>query len=281
MRVIACIPSCNEEKNIAKVIVHALKYVDQVFVIDDGSLNSTALISEKLGAKVFRHDQQRGYGGAIKSCFQIARMLDPDVMVIIDADGQHNADEIPNVISPVLSYKADISVGVRDLKDAPGYRKTGINVITKISGAGISDAQSGFRAYSRKAFSSFSLQDENWGVSLEILKKAIELGLKIAEVPITCRYEKSSRTHPIKQGMALVESVFYQTIIRRPLAYVLTPGLAFVVVGLIAFIELVSLYVSLHQFIISWGILFVSSTIIGLLLCFLGIILYTIRKRFG
>ena len=111
--IVAAIPAYNEEKTIAKVVVHAMKYVDKVVVVDDGSTDDTATIAEHLGAHLVRHDGNLGYGAAIRSCFSIARDLNSDALVILDADGQHNADDIPKLLAPIQAGEADIVVGSR------------------------------------------------------------------------------------------------------------------------------------------------------------------------
>ena len=96
--IVAAIPAYNEEKTIAKVVVRAMKYVDKVVVVDDGSTDDTATIAEHLGAHLVRHEGNMGYGAAIRSCFSFARDLNSDALVILDADGQHNADDIPKIL---------------------------------------------------------------------------------------------------------------------------------------------------------------------------------------
>ena len=156
-RIIACIPAYNEEKTIAKIILQARKYVERVIVCDDGSTDMTAEIAEAVGAEVIKHKINKGYGAAIKDLLVKADILSPDVVVTMDADGQHDPSYIPQLIKPILEKKADIVIGSRFLQrtQIPIYRKVGIKVITALYNLatkhGITDAQSGFRAYSRNA----------------------------------------------------------------------------------------------------------------------------------
>ena len=128
--ILACIPAYNVEKTIAKVVVQTKKYVDKVIVCDDGSSDMTGEIATKLGAEVIRHERNRGYGAALASLFRRARELDPEVMVTLDADCQHNPEDIRRVVTPVLKGAADIVVGSRFLAEngeaIPRYRKLGI-----------------------------------------------------------------------------------------------------------------------------------------------------------
>jgi glycosyltransferase involved in cell wall biosynthesis len=173
---IACIPAFNEEKTIAKVILQTQKYVDKVIVCDDGSTDMTAEIAEKLGAVVVRHSRNLGYGAALNTLFREAVKLNPSCIVTIDADGQHNPSDIPKLVEPIVRGEADIVIGSRFLSskdNTPKYRRLGIKVITgiarKISYPQITDAQSGFRAYSRRAVEELGLTELEWGYQQKYL----------------------------------------------------------------------------------------------------------------
>lgn len=88
---IAAMPAFNEERSIAKMVLSCKKYVDRVVVVDDGSSDAIAEIAEALGAHVIRHEKNGGYGAALRSCFETARAMGAEKMVIIDSDGQHDA----------------------------------------------------------------------------------------------------------------------------------------------------------------------------------------------
>ena len=181
--IIAGIPAYNEEKTIAKVIVKSRKYVDKVFVCDDGSTDMTAGIAEALGAEVIRHERNMGKGAAIRSLFKKAREEIADVMVTIDGDAQHDADEIPLLLKVMKETRADIVIGSRFLtketvRKVPKYRYIGnkiLNLITSVEE--ITDTQSGFRAYSRKAIELIQPAELGFAVDSEILYRAAKLDL--------------------------------------------------------------------------------------------------------
>jgi glycosyltransferase involved in cell wall biosynthesis len=124
--VVACIPAFNEEGRIGGVVVQARKYVDRVVVCDDGSGDLTGEIAEGLGAVVIRHGRNLGKGAALRSAFLRARELGADVVVMLDADGQHDPEEIPGLVEPILKGAADMVVVSRYAEgsktDAPLYR---------------------------------------------------------------------------------------------------------------------------------------------------------------
>lgn len=194
------IPAFNEEKTIARVILGAQKHADIVIVCDDGSADLTGEIAERLGAIVIRHEKNRGYGAALQSLFKRSKELKVDVLVTIDSDGQHDPSEIPILIKPIKAGTAEVVLGSRfkndqGTADMPKYRKFGIKLITKLSngssGSNISDAQSGFRAYSKRALERLSLCETGMSASLEILREIKKSGLTIHEVPISCKYGSS------------------------------------------------------------------------------------------
>jgi len=156
LRIVAGIPALNEEATIAKVLIRANRHVDKVLVVDDGSSDDTGLIAENLGATVIRHKRNLGKGVALRGCLDWARDQGVEVLVTLDADGQHNPDEIPKLIDPILRGEADVSIGSRRLTGgAPAYRRLGARFLdhaTRVkSSDSVVDSQSGFRAYSRRA----------------------------------------------------------------------------------------------------------------------------------
>ena len=209
------IPAYNEEKNIAVVITHLKKISDTIIVCNDGSNDLTGEIAEKLGATVINHSKNMGYGGAIRSLFLKAKELKLDTLITFDADGQHQIDDIQQVMKPIKDKIADIVIGSRFLdkksKEMPNYRKMGIKLITKVTNLSITekltDSQSGFRAYSKEVLEKIVPTDEGMGVSTEILIKASKLDFKIAEVPIEVLYTGDTSTHdPVSHGTSVIIS---------------------------------------------------------------------------
>jgi glycosyltransferase involved in cell wall biosynthesis len=239
---VAGIPAYNEEKTIARVVLLAQKHVDKVIVCDDGSTDFTADIADRLGAIVIRHKKNSGYGTAIQSLFQEARALDTDVLLTIDGDGQHSPEEIPRMLKAIQDEKADIIIGSRFLEETkgqiPAYRRLGVKVITKMSNGNsrnkISDAQSGFRAYNRRAIQSLELLENGMGISAEILMKARAKDLKIIEVPATIKYHDldTSTRSPWRHGLNVIATILRLVVEERPLFYLGIPGTILFLSGL-------------------------------------------------
>ncbi len=240
--IVGCIPAFNEEKCIAKVILLAQKYVDKVIVCDDGSSDMTGEIAKRLGALVIRHEKNKGYGASLRGLFNKARELEPIAIVTLDGDGQHNPEYIHEVVKPILDGRADVVIGSRFLDErsgnnVPRLRRIGIRLITNmtktVSYDHITDAQSGYRAYSEKALSLLDPTECGMGASTEILMKAKKHGLTVAEVPVTVNYDEESNTHnPVSHGIGVVLSTIKHWSIHRPLVFYGVPGCLALIVAM-------------------------------------------------
>jgi len=286
-KILVCIPAFNEARAIAEIVKRSRKYADDIIVYDDGSTDNTYEAATAAGAIVIRNPENKGYGVAIRSLFQAAKEQDADIMVTLDSDGQHDPDQIPQLIEPVLKQRFDMVIGSRflnsnDKDKVPRYRSFGIKTITKLtqaaSYAGITDSQSGFRAYNRNALSKINLFEDGMAVSIEILLRAKEKNLLTTEVPITINYAiKDTSTHnPISHGIGVLYSVLQFVSLRHPLAFYGLPGIA--LLGVAAFflrnvLHLFSTtgYVSTNMILISVGI-----AVVGVVLLATAAIVYTL-----
>ena len=285
MKITVGIPAYNEEKNIAGIISRVKKYADSIIVCDDGSNDLTSEISEQLGAIVIKHSKNKGYGAAINSLFLKAKELESDVFLTFDADGQHRIEDIPVVSDPIIKNRVDVAIGSRFLdtksEEMPNYRKVGIKIITKITNLSIkeklTDSQSGFRAYSKKALQEITPSDEGMGVSTEILIKASNLELKIAEVPIKVNYDGDTSTHdPVSHGTSVILSTIKFTSIHNPLKFYGIPGIIFLIIGLIFVAWTIQIYAETQEIITNVSLIGIGSVVLGTILLITAVILFSI-----
>ena len=284
MKVIIGIPAFNEEKNIGAIVAKLKIKYDHVIVCDDGSSDMTETIASSLGAIVVKHSKNLGYGAAIKTIFNESKKIDGDVLVTFDADGQHQISEIDSVLKPLFENKADIVIGSRFLgttKNLPKYRKFGIKTITGLTntmtGSNLSDAQSGFRAYSKNVLNEISPTDSGMGISTEILIKSSNKNMKITEVPITISYENNSHSQePISHGASVIVSTIKHVAMERPLLYYGVTGLFFLIVGLIFGGWTIQIYSEERVVITNLAIIGVGGVILGTILLITATILYSI-----
>ena len=285
MKITIGIPAYNEEKNIAGIITRLKKYTDDIIVCDDGSNDLTKKIAEGLGATVISHETNKGYGAAINSLFRKAKELETEVLVTFDADGQHRIEDIPVVTKPIINNEAELVIGSRFLdtksEDMPNYRKVGIKIITKVTNLSIkeklTDSQSGFRAYSKKSLQEILPADEGMGVSTEILIKASNLELKIAEVPIQVHYGEDTSTHdPVSHGTEVILSTLKFISIHNPLKFYGIPGIIFLGIGLGFIAWTVQIYTESQQIITNVSLIGIGSIVFGTVLLMTAIILFSL-----
>ena len=288
-------PAYNEEKNIAALIAKLQKSSYSVIVCNDGSTDMTGTIAEQMGAIVINHKQNLGYGAAIRSLFDKAREFAFDVLVTFDADGQHNSEDIPQVIEPLRNGEADIVIGSRfqgkEKTIMPKYRELGIKVITKLANTSadnkIKDAQSGFRGYSKKVLQNIYPLESGMGVSTEILLKASKNNFKIVEVPITVSYgDQTSTHHPVSHGFSVVLSTMKFISIDHPLKFYGIPGLSFLAIGLFFIVWTLQAFSETRIIITNLALIGTSSTILGIILLVTAIMLFSMvivvrEKRSG
>jgi glycosyltransferase involved in cell wall biosynthesis len=284
--IIAAIPALDEERTIAKVVIKSMKHVDRVVVCDDGSKDMTGEIAERLGAEVIRHDRNMGYGAALASLFRRAREIGADAMVTLDADMQHNPEDIPRLVKPILDGEADIVVGSRLLhehgEEIPKSRRFGIKTITKLANAAsykeLTDAQSGFRAYSRKAIELITPTELGMGASTEILLKAKENGLRIKEVPIKVSYnvEKPSTHNPLYHGLDVVLSMVKHMSIRHPLLVYGVPGIIALLTAIAFWVWTFQIFAATRQVVTNIALVAIGATIVGLMLLTTAVILWVL-----
>ena len=290
MKITIGIPAYNEEKNIALIITKLKKITDSIIVCDDGSSDLTGEIARELGAIVISHPKNMGYGAAIRSLFLKATELDLDGLITMDADGQHRIEDVNSVFKPINDEVADIVIGSRFLdkksEEMPNYRKVGIKIITKVTNLSIkeklTDSQSGFRAYSKKALQKVIPSDVGMGVSTEILIKASNLELKVAEVPIKVHYDVDTSTHnPVSHGTSVILSTIKFTSIHNPLKFYGIPGIIFLIIGLGFIAWTIQIYVTSQQIITNVSLIGIGCIVLGAVLLMSAVILFSVVTVVG
>jgi glycosyltransferase involved in cell wall biosynthesis len=283
--IVVGIPAFNEERTIAKMILKARKHVKDVVVCDDGSTDLTGEIAGGLGAIVVRNTRNLGKGAALQSLFELGRKINADVFVTLDADDQHEPDEIPKLVEPILKGEADMVVGNRFSKSDsfPARRRWGnraLNFLTHVND--VKDSQSGFRAYARNALNSIKITTRGMGVDSQILIEAKKKNMRVVEVPISTKYPsgvKTSKKNFFQHGFEVVLSIMELISERRPLLYLGIPGASLFAVGGTCFIWVLNRFNETGGFAIGTAILGVAASLVGGFLLFGGIILWVMSKQ--
>lgn len=277
--VMVAMPAYNEERRVGNTVSGVKPYADVVVVVDDGSKDKTVAVAEEAGAVVVRHRRNKGYGGALNTIFSTAKKYKPDILVIIDSDGQHNLEDVTRFVSKIAEGY-DVVIGSRFLTQEskaviPGYRKLGMKVLDTatdmvMNGAHVSDSQSGFRAYTRDAYNVVNISGNGMSAGSEILMQISDRKLAIGEIPISVRYdlEDTSSQNPIRHGVSVLMNLVRFISIRRPMTFF---GLGLCIWALQVFMMDGSLPLTIA---LGGGLI----VIIGLLLMVSGLILYSISQ---
>lgn len=274
-------PAYNEERSIARMVLGCQKYVDRVIVVDDGSTDATAERAASAGAHIIRHEWNAGYGAALLTCFETAREMGADRMVIIDSDGQHDPEEIPQLLLP-LDRGVDLVIGSRfcsgNGQDISAYRRVGMKVLditTRIvGGISVTDSQSGFRAYGKRAIDCICIDDDGMSAGSEILLQAKDNKLKVEEVEIHCSYdvERTSTENPVSHGVKVLLILLQDMELRRPLFYFTLPGMVLAAIGIGIGLELLRTFYHGGQLSYGLTMLMILMTLVGSFMAFTGII---------
>ncbi len=185
METVALIPAFDEADGISEVVKEVSEYVDDVLVVDDGSHDKTAEVSEEAGARVVRHERNRGYLRSLETGFSES---DADVVVTLDADGEMDPSHIPKLLKPVENDDADLVIGKR--RSVPRISERFLSSLAGLS-TDISDTGSGYRALRTVIAREMDLK----GLCPcgTFVLEAEELGARIVEVPVETRGIEGSR----------------------------------------------------------------------------------------
>ncbi len=198
------IPAYNEEKNISSVLKELLKYNYHIVVVDDGSSDKTSHIVNQYPVWLLKHTLNRGQGAALDTGTRFALQQGAEYIVHFDGDGQFLAQEIKNILQPLLEKKADITLGSRYLKQnihTPWLKKYLIHPVAKLinhffTKLKLTDAHCGFRALNANAAQKISISQDGMSHNTEIVAQIKPLNLRHQEIPVTVIY------HQFGQGIA-------------------------------------------------------------------------------
>lgn len=283
-KIVVVIPAYNEERFIGTVVLRAYRCAHVVVVVDDGSTDKTAEIAQAAGAMVVRHRTNQGKGVALNTGFCRARELSAEVVVTLDADGQHVPEEIATLVTPVLSGQADIVIGSRYLAQTskvPQHRIWGhkaFNFFTsQASGVQATDSQSGFRAFSRRSLDALTFCSNGFSVESEMQFIARQHALSLVEVPITILYQDKPKRSVVRHGLMVLNGLLQLFGQYRPMLFCGVLGLSMIVAAGILGIWITELYRNSHNLAVGYALISVMLFVVGNIILSTGFILHSVR----
>lgn len=202
------IPAYNEEASIGFVLRKLREMYPQmkIVVVSDGARDKTAFIARSfVGVTVLEHEINRGQGAALETGAEYAKRNNADAIIHFDADGQFDPSDIEKMIEPVVSGRADVSLGSRFLgnHNTPFIRRIflrgGILFQWFLTGLLLSDAHNGFRVFNKKAFQHIKLTHDRMAHATEVIEEIAKYNLRFEEVPITVQYSRAILERPHAQ----------------------------------------------------------------------------------
>ena len=217
-KLVAVLPAYNLEDSIAGIVERTAPFVDVVLVVADGSRDGTAEAARAAGAEVPEPEAKRGKGFAMIKGIEASRAFEPDVVIVMDSDGQHLPEEIPGVVAPLEEDEIDMVVGSRMLgtlrtSTINKFGNWGLKILSfLVTWRWLTDTESGFRAFKARKLYTLSLNSVGYEIESELLLRSLHAGFRIREVPITVPFAVPGVTvwdgfkigwYKIKMGLAM------------------------------------------------------------------------------
>ena len=214
-KVIVVMPARQAARTLRETVADIpLDQVSEIIVVDDSSTDETVSLARELPVQLVWHPHQVGYGGNQKTCYLQALQHDADVVVMLHPDGQYEPGLIPEMVKPIVEGRADLVLGSRLLipgaaleAGMPRWKYAANRFLTaiqnRIMGTHLSEAHTGYRAYSRELLLTvpFLRNSLDFSFDPELLYQAAEFGFRIEEVPARCRYFEEASSVGFKTGV--------------------------------------------------------------------------------
>jgi len=219
--VVAVIPAFDSEATVGEVVRGVLRHLDRVVVVDDGSADATAQVASRAGAEVERLPENRGKGFALRRGIGIALARSPEAVALLDADGQHDPDDLPAFLErwdDPSAPRPDLLIGARlhDPSAIPPARYwtnyIGSRILSRMTGLELEDSQSGYRLLAAPLARRLDLVSDGFAVESEMLLKAARLGARVGHVRARTIYNGAgSHFQPLRDTVRIsVASIYFK-----------------------------------------------------------------------
>jgi len=205
------VPACNEEQHISLVLSDIKKYTNNIILVDDGSKDNTVKLAENLGVIVLKHMFNLGKGAALKTGCDFALKKKANKIIVIDSDGQHKPENIPDFLKALETN--DIVFSYRTQRDVmPLVLRFGNWVINTVSyllfGLKLKDTQCGYRGFTSNAYKIVKWEAVDYFMESEMVAKAGRAKLKYVQIPIDTIYSNKYKGTTVLDGMRIVLNMF-------------------------------------------------------------------------
>lgn len=199
MSIWVVVPAYNEAYRLAATLGPLVASGHEVVLVDDGSTDTSAAVAAAFPVWILRHPINCGQGAALRTGIAFALERGADVVVTFDADGQHDASDIPHLVEPVVTGRADVVLGSRFRGRTIGLRRRrrlllyAARAFTRIvSGVPVTDPHNGLRAMSRAAAGQIRIVQDGMAHASELIDEIRRRRLCWCEVPVTVRYTEAT-----------------------------------------------------------------------------------------
>lgn len=221
MKISCVIPAYNEEKKIGLVINNLRPFVNEIIVVDDCSSDNTFSEASLKEVIVIRHIINRGQGAALRTGTQLALNRGADIIIHFDADDQFQANDIPELIKPIITKQAEAVLGSRFLGKKSNLPKIKQYIIMPLArminrlffNIRLSDPQSGFRALSRQSALKLKIENDGMAHCSEIIYRLFKNNDRVVEVPITVIYHEYGQK--LSGGFKIIKDLIIQALINK------------------------------------------------------------------
>ncbi|MBS3096387.1 glycosyltransferase family 2 protein [Candidatus Woesearchaeota archaeon] len=211
-KIFAVIPAYNEENNIVSIIKKTKRYVGNIIVVDDGSNDKTKEVAENANAVVLRHIINLGKGATLKTGCDFAIRKGAKYMIVLDADAQHNPDDIPRFINKLKKYDIVFSYRSVSSKMPPVLRFGNwfiSGIVRALYGINLNDTQCGFRAFSKEAYRKIGWNSSDYSMESEMISNVGKQKLKYVQIPIQTVYSDRYKGTTVVDGIKIVLNMFW------------------------------------------------------------------------
>lgn len=210
------IPAYDAAATVGDVVAGVLRHVARVVVVSDGSRDATAERARQAGAEVEEMPVNRGKGSALRRGVELALAGAPAALVLLDADAQHDPDDLPALIAAWDRSRPELIIGSRlqDAESIPSARfwtnYIGSRILSWMTGRELLDSQSGYRLLDAALAARLALRAEGYAIESEMLIKAVRLGARIEHVRVRTIYnEAGSHFRPVLDTVRISCAAIY------------------------------------------------------------------------